>query len=425
MNQRHTQSNMHEFDTRATLTPQERARMRGVLREYMAMKPIRPESFEKPRAVWFLSARFVVPGLAFALILSSTGISYAAQGALPGDLLYPVKVHVNEPVRGALATSPATRAAWAADVAGERLKEAATLAAAGALSTSTQDELKSSFETHVAIAADAIAEEASTSPESSTEAGVRIEARLAEYGRVLSEVGSARGIDTEELAHAVRSEGQRLAIARKRTESNIAENGRTADTVRIMSAAARRQIDISEGLAHDVSEVFASSSTRGIAAQLAFASSTASAGDDFAEHAADSDAIGAFQTALSAAESIHTFLNASAAIHARTGLVVAVSNHDDASAPAPHSASRAERRAARFNTHRESEAALTTLEPRKDNDSNKASAPPLEAASGTVTTSAATSSEHRSSRRFSAPAQLRIKLPPIPVLDVREESDSE
>ena len=39
-------------------------------------------------------------------VLASTGVSLAAEQALPGDFLYPIKVGVNERVQASLAATP-------------------------------------------------------------------------------------------------------------------------------------------------------------------------------------------------------------------------------------------------------------------------------------------------------------------------------
>jgi hypothetical protein len=65
---------------------------------------------------------------AFALVLIvGIGTSYAAENALPGDVLYPIKIHVNESVQGSLAVSQASKAEWNTQLMTRRLEEAETL----------------------------------------------------------------------------------------------------------------------------------------------------------------------------------------------------------------------------------------------------------------------------------------------------------
>src|SRR3989344_4614931 len=184
---------LHTYIKRAGenhLTPHERARMERMLRAYMAMKPIRRA--HTPHSVWtfgmLMNTRAVAGMLVVALFISSGGVSYAAEGALPGDFLYAVKTGINEPLQGALAVTQSAKTAWAMEVAGERVKEATTLAAQGRLDTETQGQLETSFSRHAQLAASGIEEQSSISLDIGIEAATRFEAQLGEYQRVLTEV---------------------------------------------------------------------------------------------------------------------------------------------------------------------------------------------------------------------------------------------
>ncbi|MDO8601974.1 MAG: DUF5667 domain-containing protein [bacterium] len=86
--------------------------------------------------------------LAIALLFSG-GVSAAAQNTQPGDLLYPVKVGVNEEVRAALSLSTKAKAKWEAHRAEERLEEAAELEAEGRMDAETRAELEERFDMHI------------------------------------------------------------------------------------------------------------------------------------------------------------------------------------------------------------------------------------------------------------------------------------
>lgn len=60
-------------------------------------------------------------------VLLGGGTSFAAEGALPGDALYAVKVGVTEPIRAILAASPESKALWDVTRAERRLEELAAL----------------------------------------------------------------------------------------------------------------------------------------------------------------------------------------------------------------------------------------------------------------------------------------------------------
>jgi len=89
-------------------------------------------------------------GILIALVLlgGGGGASIAAQGSLPGDALYPVKVGINEKVAGAFKFSDEARAAWDSNLAGVRLDEAAKLALENKLGADWETKLGTAFKLH-------------------------------------------------------------------------------------------------------------------------------------------------------------------------------------------------------------------------------------------------------------------------------------
>lgn len=86
---------------------------------------------------YFMEKKFV-PALSLAMLLLATGgTSLAAEGALPGDLLYPVKIGLNEQVRSFTAITPEAKAKFALEVTDRRLKEVALLSSKGLLNAET------------------------------------------------------------------------------------------------------------------------------------------------------------------------------------------------------------------------------------------------------------------------------------------------
>ncbi|MEX0930917.1 MAG: DUF5667 domain-containing protein [Candidatus Paceibacterota bacterium] len=82
--------------------------------------------------------------LLIALLIGSGGTAAAAHNALPGDMLYPVKIHVNENVRSAVAVGANAEARLQASLLEERIEEAQKLAAQGKLEgeMATQTEVR-------------------------------------------------------------------------------------------------------------------------------------------------------------------------------------------------------------------------------------------------------------------------------------------
>lgn len=122
-----------------SLTESERNAIRTHLVGRMHLRPsIERTSFATP-SPWFTYLMRPMPVMAFALILlvGTSSVSFAAGGALPGDILYPVKVSIKEPLETYLAPGVAARAKVQVRQAEERLKESEILAVRGELDEAT------------------------------------------------------------------------------------------------------------------------------------------------------------------------------------------------------------------------------------------------------------------------------------------------
>ncbi len=84
------------------------------------------------------------------IILASGGMAFASEDSLPNSILYPIKVNVIEPIRGALTFSPKAKAVYESNLATERMVEAETLAGEGKLNQPTENRLNSLLEKHTA-----------------------------------------------------------------------------------------------------------------------------------------------------------------------------------------------------------------------------------------------------------------------------------
>jgi len=82
-------------------------------------------------------------------VLVGGSITYASENSLPGDLFYPVKTKIVEPIKIALATTPKAKAEVEIELADKRLKEAETLDRVGKLTPEIKKELSDKFDSHV------------------------------------------------------------------------------------------------------------------------------------------------------------------------------------------------------------------------------------------------------------------------------------
>jgi uncharacterized membrane protein YkoI len=179
------QSDLHNFFSRAksvSLNPGVKATLRRRLEERMGVRyptpTLAPHSFSGLRFAW-------APAMAFSLIVLLTGgAAWTAEAALPGDPLYALKRHFNEPLRSWLSVTDDRKAAWSVELSVRRLGEAETLAAADRLDRETQTLLETALNEHVNAAREfGVAEH---------EIETEIEERLTHEGRIRVRIKDGR-----------------------------------------------------------------------------------------------------------------------------------------------------------------------------------------------------------------------------------------
>lgn len=97
----------------------------------------------------FASKRMVYALTLFAFILGGVGTLFAAEGAVPGDLLYPIKINVTESLRDVVAAKTGQSVEWEAQKAERRITEARILAADGKLDDVKRKEIETKFNVHL------------------------------------------------------------------------------------------------------------------------------------------------------------------------------------------------------------------------------------------------------------------------------------
>lgn len=127
------------------LSESERSLMRASLESAMAHAPLRPKVRRGTRKTLF--PKILAVTLSGGLLLGG-GVAYAAEGALPGDSLYSVKLGVNEKVLEVVAFSPEAKLSWHERAAERRVEELAVLAFEKRLTPETAQELEVRIEEH-------------------------------------------------------------------------------------------------------------------------------------------------------------------------------------------------------------------------------------------------------------------------------------
>lgn len=138
---KHTLKQLKKAAREVRLSAEEKSLMREALVRHMEFRPVRNIDSSRlqlvkgfglipsPFSISHLRNKKFMPILAILGLLMSGSVSFAAENTVPGDVLYPVKVHVNETVRGAVAVTPQAKAQWDVRLVERRLEEVEKLAA--------------------------------------------------------------------------------------------------------------------------------------------------------------------------------------------------------------------------------------------------------------------------------------------------------
>ncbi|HYF10301.1 MAG TPA: DUF5667 domain-containing protein [Candidatus Paceibacterota bacterium] len=201
------------------------ARLEAHMKAHPRVKAPSPYLTQSPYA--FLLSRTVLVPFLFMLLVIGGASAYAAEGALPGDLLYPIKVSVTEPVREVLAFSAEAKAAWHAEAVGRRLREAETLALRGELSAARSAEIEAEFDRHISMVETFLGAVESNSPLKAAEISARFAGSLAAYGSDLLRAGLksvdiASRKETDSLAEHVKTKKAELVSPERAKAANPA-----------------------------------------------------------------------------------------------------------------------------------------------------------------------------------------------------------
>jgi len=224
------QEQLQTIGQEAKLSVDDKALMRERLVSYMEHKPIRREAVtaasvsQRSWGFGFFRTHHLTGALLIALVATSStfGVSSAADGALPGDLLYPVKINVNEGIKTALLDTQEERISWERERAELRLKEASQLAAEGRLDSKNQEKVATLFAQHTEAVVKEVQEVEKDDPVLAAEVSTEFEAALDTHEAVLARLI----VEQEEDADAV-DEGARDLVEQVRTAAR--EAGKMAD----------------------------------------------------------------------------------------------------------------------------------------------------------------------------------------------------
>jgi hypothetical protein len=167
---------------------------------------------------------------AFAVVLiTGSSIAWAAEDTLPGDVLYPVKTGILEPMRAAMVNDPAAKAEKVADCARKRLLEAEKLLTNNRLTTESWQELQSNMNANLDRADTLIASIAETDPETAATLSADLNVMLDMYHQVFGEAGAVwSNTVAVDAAQGISTAAVRFAAHHEMNEEKVLSDDATA-----------------------------------------------------------------------------------------------------------------------------------------------------------------------------------------------------
>jgi hypothetical protein len=238
-----------ESAKRVALMSEEKTHIHAALLSAMRTARLehRESRIELPgRFHWYHIVMHPLPVTLSLLLAIGASASYAAEGTLPGDTLYPVKTSVNEKVLGWFTFSSQAQLTYEQDIAERRLEEAEQLAFQGRLDGKARAEIAERFGERASRVEEHINK---LEDESAVEASSDFEARLKAHGAILAHLTSKdtkipgdQALGKPEIVTKI--EATASSTARQRIKAEAKVKGKGEEQARL--AAAKKLKDAQE-----------------------------------------------------------------------------------------------------------------------------------------------------------------------------------
>ena len=135
----------------------DKQQMRDNLHDFMLVNSVRKDNldrriyYQEKKSIFnlLLTSKYMFTSIALAIFLAiSGGVSYAANDALPGEVLYPFKVNVNEEVKATFIFDGEKKADWEIERYTRRLNEVIELSNKNELNNEQKIKLQSNLDKH-------------------------------------------------------------------------------------------------------------------------------------------------------------------------------------------------------------------------------------------------------------------------------------
>ena len=164
------------------------------------------------------------------LLLVGGGTGVVAENSLPGDILYPVKIHVNENIESALAVTAKGEAEVSVRQAAERLSEAEKLKEKGRLSSDQSIAIRNTFLNEVGVVNTNISKvRAKGDSKSANEVSSRFEKKISEHSSIAGTLGisddDVDDIDDDSSKENIKNSTKETQVSKKVDVKRVDDDG--------------------------------------------------------------------------------------------------------------------------------------------------------------------------------------------------------
>lgn len=182
--------------------------------------------------VEIMAARTLVTAMVAVVLFIGTGIGLvrAADGAIPGNALYSVKL-ATESLRLRVATSPQRRVALQTEFASRRLSELTTLTARGSATLPRTEALVGEFENNIQGAVAMVTNVSNDSPENASAVANQVNDQLNKYEQDLKSANTTNNDNSKTVDRALAAVSRASTAALKVIAGHTTKNSQDAPVV--------------------------------------------------------------------------------------------------------------------------------------------------------------------------------------------------
>lgn len=196
------------------------------------------------------SKKYVLASITVVAMLVG-GTAYAAEFAVPGEVLYPIKIKINENIRGAFYTDPESKINFEIELAERRLLETEQLVLSKTLTNETAEALETHFSQHLENSYERIEKLINKGDmQNAIAACSRLEATLKVHAKIIAELANYDSSDQlqEYIDFLEQTVNQVHTVANKRAkhEAEFTESSEVEETVEKQINALENKISEAE-----------------------------------------------------------------------------------------------------------------------------------------------------------------------------------